>query len=29
MRRLRETKFDPAILDLFLDHLPAMTVAAS
>jgi HD-GYP domain-containing protein (c-di-GMP phosphodiesterase class II) len=28
MRRLRETKFDPAILDLFLDHLPAMTVAA-
>jgi putative two-component system response regulator len=29
MRRLRETKFDPAILDLFLSHLPAMTVAAS
>jgi putative two-component system response regulator len=27
MRRLRETKFDPAILDLFLDHLPAMAVA--
>jgi HD-GYP domain-containing protein (c-di-GMP phosphodiesterase class II) len=27
MRRMRETKFDPAILDLFLDHLPAMTVA--
>lgn len=29
MRRLRETKFDPAILDLFLKHLPAMTVVAS
>lgn len=28
MRRLRETKFDPAILDLFLNHLPAMAVAA-
>jgi len=23
MRRLRERKFDPAILDLFLEHLPA------
>ena len=28
MRRLRETKFDPAILDLFLDHLPAMAMVA-
>ena len=28
MRRMRETKFDPAILDLFLNHLPAMTMAA-
>ncbi|ATC65503.1 hypothetical protein CMV30_16980 [Nibricoccus aquaticus] len=28
MRRMRETKFDPAILDLFLNHLPAMAVAA-
>ena len=28
MRRLRETKFDPAILDLFLNHLPSMAVAA-
>jgi putative two-component system response regulator len=25
MRRLRETKFDPEILDLFLDNLPAPT----
>jgi HD-GYP domain-containing protein (c-di-GMP phosphodiesterase class II) len=29
MRRLRETKFDPAILDLFLKHLPLMVVAAA
>jgi HD-GYP domain-containing protein (c-di-GMP phosphodiesterase class II) len=29
MRRLRETKFDPAILDLFLKHLPSMVVAAA
>ncbi|MGC4072594.1 MAG: HD-GYP domain-containing protein [Nibricoccus sp.] len=28
MRRMRETKFDPAILDLFLDNLSQMTVAA-
>lgn len=28
MRRMRETKFDPAILDLFLNHLPAMAVVA-
>jgi HD-GYP domain-containing protein (c-di-GMP phosphodiesterase class II) len=29
MRRMRETKFDPAILDLFLNHLPAMTAVAA
>lgn len=28
MRRMRETKFDPAILDLFLNHLPQMALAA-
>jgi putative two-component system response regulator len=26
MRRLREVKFDPEILDLFIDHLPAAAV---
>lgn len=29
MRRLRETKFDPAILDLFIDHLPVMSPEVS
>ncbi len=29
MRRLRETKFDPAILDLFLDHLHEMSPVMS
>lgn len=28
LRRLRGTKFDPTILDLFLDHLRAMTAVA-
>jgi putative two-component system response regulator len=29
MRRSRESKFDPEILDLFLEHLPGIATAAS
>ena len=29
LRRLREAQFDPAILDLFLAHLPAMAASVS
>lgn len=29
MRRSRETKFDPEVLDLFLEHLPTIAAAAN
>jgi HD-GYP domain-containing protein (c-di-GMP phosphodiesterase class II) len=29
MRRLRDDKFDPAILDLFIEHLPVLSHDAS